>query len=390
MRASQLLVLSAIFALLIPFPAVQAAYPWSTGTGLRSAALGGVTSTGFAESSSILANPAALTKLEQSEMQLCLGTHIIDSSFNPDNGWSSAESDFEPYLVPFAGYVLNFGSRLFSMALSVSTFENYTVKFPVNGIQRYQLTEMKMLTGAFDVALAFVPTQELSFGVKVGYLAGTTKWSRAVSPFGSDPSGSGDMDYLETLEFETEADLNLSAGMIWSPIYRFELGLTYQPPLAYHYDPEISVSLPEAMGNTKITRGLKKERITIPQTASLGIHWIAGERMDLYLDAVWTQYSDFELFRLDVERVYPPFIQRRYEYSVDFDDEWRIHAGCEVVASDLMTVRLGAYYSSAVSSSEELSTVIFPTGEDFGVTLGMGMTFNRIIIDVAGGFFNNA
>ncbi|MBN1296340.1 outer membrane protein transport protein, partial [bacterium] len=186
------------------------------------------------------------------------------------------------------------------------------------------------------------------------------------------------------LDMDSAADWSALVGVIWSPSYRFEAGLTYRPAMAYHFSPDIQVTLPEIMGGTTITSSAQDLRVDIPQEVRLGCHWLASERLDIYFDAGWTQYSTMETLEITANDPLSPYIERKFSIPMEFEDVWHGHLGLEYLASGLLTLRIGGYYYSEAGQPEYEST-LSPKGERFGITGGAGIHLFEWEIDLAAG-----
>ncbi len=340
----------------------------------RSIGLGGVTVTGFNDASNIILNPAALPKVDQSQIMMTLGAGQSQLDVSSQSG--DQESDSNLNIFPFVGMALDFNSRLVGAAVSVSAFDRYHVKYTETGSGRYQGTELDYTSGSIDLALGFIPTNDLAIGVRVGYLAAQTTWKRKQNALGTNPEQDPAFDADWEVSMDSTMDYIVSAGLIWTPSYRFELGLTWQPPSAHHFNGNLTVNLPEIQGGGEFKSDLKEVRITIPQEARVGFHWIASERMDLYMDAVWTQYSQVKQIDLTAKKPHDPAINKRLIIPVELNDEIRLHAGLEVLTSSLTTLRLGGFYASE-TRKEGYETVLMPYGNRYGVTAGLGLRFSR-------------
>lgn len=368
------------FLLAVIIPAASAQAPFFTGSSPRSMALGGVGSTGFDEPSAMHLNPAGLMDIERFSLNAGLASTYLDGTVDADETSSSTDDAFT--IMPGVSGAVNLGSRLVAAGFSLNTFDYQHVSFPADAVNRYQGTEMLLYSGGFDAALGFMPIRNWAFGFKVGYMAAHAEWNRTLNPFPENPDPSVDIDVR--MDMNSTTDWNALLGVIWSPSYRFEAGLTYRPPLAYHFEPDIEVKLPEILGGTTLGSGAKELRVEIPQEIRLGFHWLASERIDLYLDAGWTNYGSLDDMEITAEDPKAPFIFEKLKIPVDMDDVWHGHVGLEYLASGLLTLRFGGFYYSA-GGNEAYELSLFPQGERYGFTAGLGIHLFEWDIDLAGG-----
>ena len=371
------------FAIILSSPRLFAQYfPYSFQSS-RSMALGGVSSTGFDEAFTTLLNPASLTKLSQN--RIALNSQIGITSWDFESKTGSIKTDDSLLISPGLAAGFRTGSSLIGLGLSISSFDNLRMKFPENEFQRYQLNEFALQSGSFDVGLGFMPRNGLSFGLRVGYRVGMATWERMINPFEDNPSDTSSFEYTLLIDGEDFEGLNGEIGMIWSPNYRFEIGLSYQPTMSYHFDSDIEAQLPPILGGATLSSGLEEIRVNIPMEAILGIHWIASERVDCYFDVAWKQYSSIDDIEIKAKKPITPFISETYKIPVDYRDELRIHTGFEIIATPAITLRFGGYYASPVSEDDE-QFLVKSIPDRFGFTSGIGFELARLKLDLAGGY----
>ncbi|MBN1553005.1 outer membrane protein transport protein [bacterium] len=371
-----------IFILTLP---ANAQYFHANYSSSRSTALGGVFAAGFNDASATILNPAVLPKVERSQIMFDSNVSQSEISLYPDNSYSDIESEANPTLAPYIGFVWNMNSRLAGFGASISTSDRYHMKFNSGGMQRYQLKELDFNAISFDVAIGYIPVRDLSIGVRLGYRIGLSEISFYRNPFGNEPSSPREFDINWKYKFEDFSGFNSVLGLIWSPSYRFDIGLTYQPPLAYHYSTSLTVNLPEILGENEFRRSVEDLRITVPQEACMGLHWIATERIDFYFDIAWSQFSQMDPMELKVDKPVFPQIPESFEIPIDFNDCWHVHTGLEIITSELITLRFGTFYMSDFIDNQNES-LILAGGSRTGITAGLGMNISRIKIDLSSGY----
>ena len=354
-------------------------YPFAS---THSTALGGVMATGLSEASNIILNPAALPEVEQTQMQLVTSFQFNDLRFTPSDYSGSADSNSSLSFCPTASIAFDMNSRIVGLGMSISTFENYHTSFPADGYQRYQINQFDFTSGSVDFAIGYIPVRDLSLGLKIGYLTGLGEWDRSQNSLGSEIDLPSEYDVDWKIKFKSTSDLNLSGGVIWSPSYRFELGATYRPNLAYHFKPSMAVHFPDSLGGSVIKSDLADIRMRIPQEARLGMHWIASERIDLYLDTVWTEYSKIETIQFSADNPAEPMLPADVFIPMKCNDVYRIHSGIEFVLTHQFNLRFGGFFASPLIDDSN-ATVLFPSGSKIGINAGLGILFPRFSIDIA-------
>jgi long-subunit fatty acid transport protein len=347
----------------------------------RSMALGGVTSTGFDEPANMHMNPASLIKIERLTISSGLSSSLIDAEIDPV-GRPAISSRFTPAMAPHVTGAINFGSRLVSAGISLNTFDSYRIRLPSDEATRFQGTDLMLYAGGLDIALGFMPIQDLSFGFKIGLLGSYAKWERRTNPFPSDPDSDFDINWK--LKMHSLSDLSVLTGVMWTPGYRFTTGLTYRPPMKYRFDSDITVGLPDIMGGANISSKTRAVSVTIPQEIKWGFHWLASERIDLYMDLGWTQYSSVDSVNIQADDPKPPYIPSVTSVPMNLKDVWHGHIGAEFMLSGFFTLRTGAFYQTE-SGDPDYNVSLVSRDACWGATAGFGFHFFEWDIDAAFG-----
>ena len=373
-----------LFLLIIPIllsATLHAQSPPFSWASPRSMALGGVTATGFNEPANMHTNPASLFEIERFTISSGIAGSVLTGNVKPDANkrWSIKE---RPSLAPDFTAGINFGARLVSAGISLNSFDTYRIKFPDNAPTRYQGTNMTLYSGGLDLAVGFMPFQDWAFGLKAGLRGSHIEWERKINPFPSNSDPTFDMNWK--LKMKSLSDINFLGGILWSPSYRFKTGLTYRPQMRYDLDTNIYTELPDIMGGATISSGARNVRIVIPQEAKIGFHWIATERIDLYLDVGWTEYSRLKTLTIKADDPLPPYIQAETTIPSRMKDIWHGHFGIEYMVSGFMTLRTGGfYYTESQIPKYEMSLI--PTTAQRGITAGVGLDFFEWHLDISAG-----
>jgi long-subunit fatty acid transport protein len=347
----------------------------------RSMALGGVSATGFDQPSNMHLNPASLVEIERFTLSSGLALTMMDGEVNPD-GHTSSRTQNEIMPAPHITAGFNFGARLISAGISLNTFDTYRVRFPSNAGTRYQGTDMMLYSGGIDLGIGFMPIQNWAFGLKLGLLSSYGKWERSINPFPSNPEPEFDMRWK--LRMHSFSDVSFLAGVQWSPTYRFKTGLTWRPQMRYEFNPKVSLELPDIMGSAVISSDAGRLRITIPQEIRMGMHWIASERIDVYVDVGWTEYSRITTRAVTAKDPKSPYIPEETLIPVNLNDVWHGHIGIEYLVSGFLTLRAGGfYYTESVRPDYEISLI--PQESRYGYTAGVGLNFFAWLMDIAVG-----
>lgn len=347
----------------------------------RSMALGGVTTTGFDEPANMHTNPASLFEIERFTVSTGLAGNLVRGKVEPD-GAKMVKTENNPMFSPSVTAGINFGARLVSAGISLNTFDAFQVRFPDDAATRYQGTNITLFSGGLDLAFGFMPFQDWAFGIKAGLMGSHGRWERRINPFPGSPDPDFDMNW--DLKMKSLSDFNFLGGVLWSPSYRFKTGLTYRPQMRYDMDTKIFTSLPENMGGTTISSGARNVRLIIPQEAKIGFHWIASERVDLYLDIGWTEYSSMKTRLIRADDPKPPYILAETTIPLSLKDVWHGHIGIEYMVSGFVTLRAGGFYYTD-SGQPGYDLALIPVNAQQGITAGVGLDFFEWHIDASAG-----
>ncbi len=371
---SQLTLAAAIMIVTVsvmPVP-VMSQFRYPSQTGAHSLALGGAGVGGLMDTYTGLLNPASIVKINETRVAFQSAFEMSRTTIEPvgtsyrENG----ESLDTLQAVPSLASVLNFGSSIFSMGVYAHARENTRFGFGNETLFRYHMREFRFNATSLDISLGVIPIPNFSFGLNLGYLHAEASAMRKESPLTNNSDPDSDLDFRWEAEFEDIAEFFPSAGMLWSPNYRFDLGFVFQPPAAYHFKGDLAVTLPESLGGTIYRTDLEKLRVTIPGSLQVGTHWIASDRVDVFVDIKWTQFSQIDDMNLVMERPRDPYLPFEYRTRVDLSDRWSLHAGAEFMVSDRTTLRFGAFHSTEVSD-ETNGSIVWAYPAQTGLSAGI-------------------
>lgn len=369
---SNIIFIICVWILSVASPYLHAQYSFPPQTGLRSLAIGGAGVGGLQDTFTGLLNPASVAKVTDTRVSVfsifAMENRTITDGSSKDFPETNSEDRIS--VLPNLGSILNFGSSRFSMGIYARTIDANRLAFSKDSLVRYHLRDFRFSSSAFDVAFGVIPLNDFAFGLNVGYLTGNGSFSRYDNPMINDPNPPSNLDIKWDIDYKDVAELMVSAGALWSPNYRFDLGMTIRPPAAYHFKSELSVKVPESLGGMTYKTDLEKLRITIPASIQLGTHFIATDRIDVFADLAWNQLSQIDDINLTMERPRSPFIPQTYKYKMDLKDRWSVHLGAELMVSDQMTLRAGLFHATE-SSDPETSSVIWAIPQQTGVSVGV-------------------
>jgi long-chain fatty acid transport protein len=299
-------------------------------------------------------NPAGMTELEGSELQLgvigswgSLKPELDAGTVTPDPvPWGGGDvSNFTPLLGGFASVELPYRIR-FGMA-STALYGG-VVDYDGNWTGRGYVTDATLLSFVIQPTFAYAVTDWLSLGAGPAILYTT---------FTERLKLTGALFPLEPTVRINDADAWSAGGVFSALVKPFEgtrIGFTYRT--------EIEA---ETRGNLEVPTGASAiidTDFTFPQGLNVSLHQQLGDAWALLADGGWSDWSEFSNIPLQVGAL--GATQRR-----GWNDTWRIAAGFQHTRWEKWTFQGGfGYDSSPVKSSRLLPDI--PVGEQYRFSVG--------------------
>lgn len=325
----------------------------------------------------------------------------------------SNEPKFQP-LDPLLGVATDFGLEEFAFAFVAYANSGVAkLKFPVNGGQRYLMTERDGTFLNYSLSVAWRPHPDWSFGISpqvitVPNLTYQLVVNGALSNVPAPNGVDNNYDILATVQGKDLFTLNAIIGAWFRPSPNLEFGLSGQVlpakivtdgPIRMRFlNPTQTLTI-----NTERGRGAPADDVNIelplPMWAKLGGRYVSrdgrgNEVFDLELDVSYERWSVAERFVVDTHNLEAVASQpqggagqQRIPIGViHVDKQWQdvigLHLGSDYAAlPDLLTVRAGAYYETA-ASKPEYNSVDFVTGQQLGLTCGGTLHLGKLAVSL--------
>jgi long-chain fatty acid transport protein len=322
-------------------------------------------SAGGGDATSVFFSPAAITRLDESELVLQTALVYQDSKFRVDESTidgGNADNDDKILLVPGAYYVRPLGERL-RLGLSVNVPSGFGNDYGKTWSGRYLAEESNLAFLAAAAPLAYRVTERWS--VAAGpYLIYTDSRTKARVNNILPEFGDGNV----RLE-EDGAALGWLAGVMYEPTPTTRFAANYKSsvdpklegtPSFNNLDPLLREALAAAdLLGTEVDVDFK-----VPAIAQGGVYTEFGDRWSATGDVVWINMSEFGITRVSVGQA---SITVRED---DFRDAWLGSAGVKYRYADDRAVSIGAmYFTSPVSDGKR--NIALPVDRVFGVGAGL-------------------
>jgi long-chain fatty acid transport protein len=331
----------------------------------------GSQATGF-DASTATANPAAMTRLDRSQMEAGIMGLYVDSQFdvknssNGDNGGGNA-GYFSP--VPALNYVHSVSPDL-KLGLGVGSYFGLGLNYSNEWAGKYYVQSASITTLAFNPTIGYKIAPWLSIGGGVSVVEGKLSERVAVNTL-LEP-GDGRLKYDAS---DVGYGYNLGVLVELSPQTR--VGVTYvsQVDLEFKDDMRFKNLDGTLLGAALRASGLLDSQLkidmTIPAQLSVGAYHALTDKFALVGTVNWQNWSKFgqpEIAVADSNTV-----------TADLDYKDTYHAGIgayyRVAEPWLLMVGFG-YDTSPTSSSSERSPVL-PLGATFTYAAGVQYDWNK-------------
>jgi long-subunit fatty acid transport protein len=385
--------------------------------GARASGRGGAFTARADDLSAVMLNPAGLSRLGTSVIQVGNRFSFNERTFkrNPTLDWG-AETDVPRYvefapvenqapwqvLDPFIGFGSNFGLKDWGFAFAVfSPAGTAREVYPADGGQRYMMVRRNAQIIDYNLSAAWKYHDVFGVGATLQWIAVPTleygliidgETGRAAGPVTSS------LDIRATIKGSDLFTLNAIVGAWVRPSDNLELGFSAQVlPSEIKAKGKLGVALvkpsPTVTGITLNREGTPADDVTLslplPMTFRLGAryrHLEDGEELfDIELDGVYETWSAVDRFQLDSNNLTADYRQQLVPVGViNVDKQWRntigLHLGGDyALLPKLATVRAGFYYESPVAPAA-YSNIDFSDGPQLGGALGASLFLGKLEI----------
>lgn len=320
------------------------------------------------DASTIFFNPAGLTYLDRSELDLGLNYIKPQSEFrdegstingNPLTGGDGGDAGNDAFVPNF--YLSHPVNDKVTLGFGVSAPFGLVTEYKDDWVGRYLAVKSEMLTLNFNPTLAIQATEKLSlgFGVSAQYI---------------------DVKLTKVAQVPADAGVELE-GDDWG--YGYNLGLLYQftdqTRVGLSYRSKISHTLEG--GGTLDALGVKEDisaDLDLPETVSLAIHHQLNDKWAIMADATWTRWSRFEELVIESDGILST------DKPENWDNSMRYGIGLSYQYNDKWQFRTGVAYDETPIPSSGFRTARIPGNDRKWVAFGASYQYSdNIVIDAA-------
>lgn len=351
-----------------------ALYEW----GARSVGLGGATMARKPDASVLSSNPAAMTRLDGTHIQVGITGVIphgeMDFTDGPSTGRGAGSSDkvkSKVWPVPSAYFTHQVNERLF---LGIGEFSRFGLGFEYPGDWggRYNIYDVSVVTASVNPNLAYKVTDKLSLAVGAEFMYVDITLKKKVPSAGLGiPGPNFDID------FENSTD-NVEHAFNFALHYQFNdqwaAGAAYRTRLKHNIDGKLRVD--PNLGGPLVDQNFTAT-VYMPDSASFGVSYSPIPKLSVEVGAIWTHWSRFT--DLDFQFDYlPKAYNKKY-----WDNTWRFNIGIEYALNDWIDLRAG-YVWDECPVPEDREDYLIPTDNRHIWSVGAGFKLrNNWTIDTA-------
>ena len=321
----------------------------------RSNAMGGAVMANKAEPASIASNPALITKLEGTQVQL--GTTFIRASAEVTVAGSEQRNNSnDTYVLP--NFYATYQSRedLFLGIAAYSRFgsgNSYPNQATWLGARKAYDVKAEAISIMPVIATKLTPSLSISLGIEAMMLTLNEKIYNGgkVEIDGSGISYGGNASML----YEPQ----------WAEDWAF--GLSYKSKVRQVVDGDLKSTNPLVAPSDDV-RG----SVTLPDMFMAGLSYQATPKLTMETGIVYTFWSSYDAIRIDYKNykiggVYPLSTIDEKKYR----DSPRFNIGAEYALNKNWDLRAGYVYDKAAFSKDHMDTLV-PIGDNHLINLGLG------------------
>lgn len=332
----------------------------------------GTASAGWAaaaqDASTVVTNPAGMTKLPQSQLLIGLQASLPTVKFSADAGTTTPGGSgsnagvFLPALTAFYVHKLN---PKWSLGVSSVSFFGVALKYLDGWSGRYYMQETNLITTATLFTAAYQVNDWLSVGGGVGPAFGAIRTRTAFNnPTPGFPDG--------TLRFKDTAwGVIGNFGILVEPRKGTRLGVSYISPVAFDFKADLEVDGPDptlkaALGPAGLLDADLELDFSFPQMVMVSAYQQITPKFALLGNVGWQNWSAFGNIGVSLSGANT----NNFAVDANFRDTWHLAIGAQYrPRKDVMLSTGFAYDSSPVSDEDR--TIALAVDRQFRISGGI-------------------
>jgi long-chain fatty acid transport protein len=375
--------------LVAPNVALAGGY-YTLDSGIRAIGRGMAFTAGADDLSAQYYNPAALTRIDRTtlELQLAAASQLVvfDREDDLTGTYDPVKNQALPFPIPNFAVGTDFGVDGFALAVGLYTPFAPAYDYPDDGAQRYALIDATMIQATFGPSVAY-RVGTVSFGAGVGYSLLQINQSLATS-VSFDPTDDPAYDVRFDVAVQDNFALAASAGVLWEPTDRVAVGASFVPPTKFKARGSLSGDFSENtlyIGDNSLGQVLTAPSasdddvaldITMPMILRVGFLVRPTDALELEIDGVYQGWSSIQEFlvtdmvlSVETSGEEPLVVTDDVALPAEMVDAWSVRLGGEVDVGDRGAVRFGSFWETS-AAPEKLRSVFVPDAMKVGLSTG--------------------
>ena len=321
----------------------------------------GLASAGFAaraqDASTIVTNPAGMTRIQDSEFLLGIQTLYGDVEFSQDENTSVSGSNGGNMLgwVPGASsFYLNEINPDLKIGMGVCGNFGLAYEYSDSWAGRYFTKSGTLMGLSFMPAVAYRVNEQISVGLALNIMYGIFETESAINTF--QPSD-GKLEYEET-----DWGLGANIGVLYEVNEATRFGLTYCSEVSLEFKDNLDISGIAIIGtlDRKLDLDFKK-----PQTIMASFFHDLNEDWAILGNVGWEDWSRFGKIGIQID-TNPP---SNFTADRNYKDTWHGAIGAQYQYSDPWLLSFGIAFDSSMVDEKDM-TPDAPTGDTWRFGLG--------------------
>lgn len=339
------------------------------------------------DASTAFNNPAGMTRLDRSQLQVGLVGLDIHSEFSGQTSFPGLDGSVETTgnshniggITPVANFsYVHVMSPDLRLGVTVGSYFGLALDYGDSWQGRYYVQRAEMLTMGVTPSVGYKVNNWLSVGGGATLLYGKLAQDMAIN---TSPLGARDLNdgLLEVDSSDISYGYNL--GVLLQPVKETRIGITYISQVKLKFDDVAvfkNVPVTAPIWNviaTKFNTSKLDLEWTIPQALNVSVYQQLTDRLAVMANLGWQEWSQFGTIIADLSST-----STSGSKTVDagFDDTWHGALGMQYRVAEPWLVQAGfAYDSSPVK--EEHRSVAMPLDRQLRYATGVEYTLNRDI-----------
>lgn len=319
------------------------------------------------EPSTLLFNPAGMTRLERTQVQGGLQGLYGYLKFSPDQSTTTSGSNGGNAIGLFpngSAFVTHALSEDFRVGLGIYSNFGLTEKWQDDWVGRYYTQQSALIGISFTPAVAYRIIDGLSIGAGLNVMYGYLKQTAAVNnaPFNMQDG---------KLEVSSGAwGVGGNVGLLYEFSKGGRVGVTYTSPVKLDFTATTKFSdvNPLLTGVLKLT-GLFDAKLdlgmTVPQTVMGSVYFELTDRWAVLGDVGWQNWASFGRIEVNVVSTTPTSLTT----NIGYKDTWHVALGAQYKISDPWRLTFGAAYDSSMTTASN-RTLSLATGDAWRFGIG--------------------